>query len=97
MNRAMMISFRRTSVAILTAAAVAVSSTLPALSAERGRSISLLRDAEAELRKRMSEADAAARDIGQDLSGAPSHVDPDAGLAHASNADSQPPADDSRA
>ena len=48
MNRAMMISFRRTSVAILTAAAVAVSSTLPALSAERGRSISLLRDAEAE-------------------------------------------------
>jgi len=48
MNRAMIISFRRTSVAILTAAAVAVSSTLPALSAERGRSISLLRDAEAE-------------------------------------------------
>ncbi|CAI9405118.1 Beta-barrel assembly-enhancing protease [Pleomorphomonas sp. T1.2MG-36] len=48
MNRAMMISFRRTSVALLTAAAVAVSSTLPALSAERGRSISLLRDAEAE-------------------------------------------------
>jgi predicted Zn-dependent protease len=48
MNRAMMISFRRTSVAILTAAAVAVSSTLPALPAERGRSISLLRDAEAE-------------------------------------------------
>lgn len=48
MNRAMMISFRRTSVAILTAATVAVSSTLPALSAERGRSISLLRDAEAE-------------------------------------------------
>lgn len=56
-----------------------------------------LRDTEAELRKRMSEADAAARDIGQDLSGAPSHVDPDAGLAHAPNADSQPPADDSRA
>ena len=48
MNRAMMISLRRTSVAILTAAAVAVSSTLPALSAERSRSISLLRDAEAE-------------------------------------------------
>lgn len=43
----MMISFRRASVAIL-AAAIAVSSTLPAFSVERSRSISLLRDAEAE-------------------------------------------------
>ncbi|MCM5556095.1 M48 family metalloprotease [Pleomorphomonas sp. JP5] len=44
----MMISFCRTSVAILTAATIALSSTLPALSVERSRSISLLRDAEAE-------------------------------------------------
>ncbi|MCM5551813.1 M48 family metalloprotease [Pleomorphomonas sp. NRK KF1] len=44
----MMKSFRRTSVAVVTAAALAFSSTLPALSVERSRSISLLRDAEAE-------------------------------------------------
>ncbi|SFM34463.1 Putative Zn-dependent protease, contains TPR repeats [Pleomorphomonas diazotrophica] len=48
-NRAMITRFRRSSVAILTAAAVAVSSTLPTLAAERSRGgISLLRDAEAE-------------------------------------------------
>jgi predicted Zn-dependent protease len=47
-NRAMMKTFCRTSVAVLTAAAIAVSSSLPAVAAERSRSISLLRDAEAE-------------------------------------------------
>lgn len=48
-NRAMITRFRRSSVAVLTAAAVAISSTLPTLAAERSRGgISLLRDAEAE-------------------------------------------------
>lgn len=47
-NRVMMTSFFRTSVAVITAAAIAVSSSLPSLAAERSRGISLLRDAEAE-------------------------------------------------
>lgn len=47
-NRAMKTSFYRTSVAVITAAAIVVSSSLPSFSAERSRGISLLRDAEAE-------------------------------------------------
>jgi len=48
-NRALTTSFRRASVAVITAAAIAVSSSMPSFAAERGgRSISLLRDAEAE-------------------------------------------------
>ena len=44
MNRAMTTSFRHTSVAVLMAAVIAVSSSLPAFAAERSRGISLLRD-----------------------------------------------------
>ncbi|WP_084632866.1 M48 family metalloprotease [Pleomorphomonas oryzae] len=47
-NRVMMTNFFRTSVAVMTAAAIAVSSSLPSFAAERSRGISLLRDAEAE-------------------------------------------------
>ena len=44
----MMTSFYRTSVAVLTAAAIVVSSSMPSFAAERSRGIALLRDAEAE-------------------------------------------------
>lgn len=47
-NRAMMNRFCRASVAVITAAAIALSSSLPAFAIERGRGIPLLRDAEAE-------------------------------------------------
>lgn len=47
-NRATMTRFCRASVAVATAVAIALSSSLPAFAAEQSRSISLLRDAEAE-------------------------------------------------
>lgn len=47
-NRAMMNRFYRTSVALVTAAAIALSSSLPTFAVERSRGIPLLRDAEAE-------------------------------------------------
>ena len=47
-NHALMTGFCRASVAVITAAAIAVSSSMPSFAAERSRGISLLRDAEAE-------------------------------------------------